>query len=166
MIRRWLPHPALSVALAGLWLLLNNTLAPGHVLLGAFLGWGIPLLVGPFVMPVPRVRRPLLLVRFLLRVILDIVVANLHVARLVLGPKGRLSPAFVEVPVRIDDEFVLTALTSIISLTPGTVSASLSEDRRTLLVHALDAPDAEALVAEIRTRYETPLLEIFECSNT
>lgn len=166
MMRRWLPHPALTVALALLWLLFNNTVAPGHVLLGLFLGWGIPLLIGPFVLNLPRVRRPLALLRFLARVMFDIVVANLHVARLVLGPRGRLSPAFVEVPVRIEDEFVLTLLTSIISLTPGTVSACLSEDRRTLLVHALDAPDLDGLVREIQSRYEAPLMEIFQCSRS
>jgi multicomponent K+:H+ antiporter subunit E len=48
-------------------------------------------------------------------------------------------------------------------LTPGTVSAKLSEDRRTLLVHTLDVDDEAALVAEIKQRYETPLKEIFEC---
>lgn len=166
MMRRWLPHPALTLSLALLWLLLNNTLAPGHILLGLGLGWMIPLLIAPFVLDVPKVRRPLKLIGFLARVLVDIVVANLQVARLVLGPRARLSPAFVQVPVRIEDEFVLTMLTSIISLTPGTVSACLSEDRRTLLVHALDAPDLDALVRQIQARYEAPLMEIFQCSAT
>ncbi|MNJ77241.1 Na(+)/H(+) antiporter subunit E [compost metagenome] len=66
----------------------------------------------------------------------------------------------------IEDEFVLSVLTSIISLTPGTVSSGLSPDHKTLLLHALDAPDIEAVVAEIKARYEAPLLEIFQCSRT
>lgn len=161
---RWLPHPLLSILLTVLWLLLNNTLSFAHVLLGAFLGWGIALLCRPLLMPVPRVAKPLALLRFALRVGSDIVIANLSVAKLVMGPRAKLRPAFIEIPMQLDDDFTLSLLTSIISLTPGTVSASLSSDRRKLLVHALDAPDPQQLVAEIQRRYEAPLLEIFQCS--
>ncbi|MCY1543414.1 multicomponent Na+:H+ antiporter [compost metagenome] len=57
-------------------------------------------------------------------------------------------------------------LASVISLTPGTVSVDFSDDRKTLLVHGLDVPDEAAMVHEIKTRYEAPLLEIFACSPT
>lgn len=160
---RLLPNPALTLLLTALWLLLNNTLGAGHILLGLFLGWAIPLLVSGFLIEVPPVRNPLKLCSFMLKVFYDIVVANIHVAKLVLGPKENLQPAFIEVPMVIENEFVLAMLTSIISLTPGTVSAGLSEDHKVLILHALDAPDIEALVAEVKSSYEAPLLEIFEC---
>lgn len=166
MRARWLPNPALTVLLTLLWLLLNNTLNLGHLLLGLFLGWSIPLLVRGFLVEVPAVRKPLQLCTFMLKVFCDIVRANLTVAKLVLGPTKNLRPAFVEVPMLIEDDFVLAVLTSIISLTPGTVSSGLSPDHKTLLLHALDAPDVDALVQEIKTRYEAPLLEIFQCSRT
>lgn len=163
---RLLPNPALTVLLATLWMLLNNTLNLGHLVLGIFLGWVIPLLVRGFLVDIPRVRSPLKLCAFSLKVCYDIAVANVSVARLVLGPRDRLQPAFIEVPMAIEDPFVLTVLTTIISLTPGTVSASLRADHKVLLIHALDAPDMDALAAEVKSRYETPLLEIFECSRT
>ncbi|WP_417775227.1 Na+/H+ antiporter subunit E [Stutzerimonas xanthomarina] len=164
MKSRLLPNPALTVLLALLWLLLSNALSVGHLVLGLFLGWAIPLLVQGFLLDLPKVRRPLKLCLFLLKVFYDIVVANVHVAKLVLGSKDQLRPAFVVVPMAIEHPFVLAVLTSIISLTPGTVSAALRPGHKTLLIHALDAPDADALVAELKSRYETPLLEIFECS--
>ena len=162
----WLPHPGLTLLLTGMWLLLANQLSLGQLLLGLFLGWAIPLLLRRYLIFVPRVRKPLGLCLFLLKVLWDIVVAYLHVARLVLGPKSRLNPAFVEVPMELKDEFLLATLASIISLTPGTVSAGLTPDHKTLLLHALDVPDIDALVVEIKKRYEAPLLEIFECSPT
>ena len=162
----WLPHPGLTLLLTGMWLLLANQLSLGQLLLGLFLGWAIPLLLRRYLIFVPRVRKPLALCLFLLKVLWDIVVANLHVARLVLGPKSRLNPAFVEVPMELKDEFLLATLASIISLTPGTVSAGLTPDHKTLLLHALDVPDIDALVVEIKKRYEAPLLEVFECSPT
>ncbi|MGE4406121.1 Na+/H+ antiporter subunit E [Pseudomonas sp.] len=166
MKARWLPNPALTLLLTLIWLLLNNTLSFAHLVLGLFLGWAIPLLVRGFLIEVPRVRKPLKLVLFTFKVFYDIAVANIHVAKLVLGPRSHLRPAFVEVPVAIESEFVLATLTSIISLTPGTVSAGLSEDRKTLILHALDVPDIDMLVAEVKRNYEAPLLEIFECSPT
>ena len=60
----------------------------------------------------------------------------------------------------------ISMLVCVVSLTPGSVSADLSADRRTLLVHALDVPDEAALIAEIKSRYEAPLKEVFPCSPT
>ena len=64
-------------------------------------------------------------------------------------------------PLDIDNIHGIAALTSFITLTPGTVSAALSEDRRHLLVHVLHLEDANALIKEIKSRYEAPLMEIF-----
>lgn len=164
--RRWLPHPLLSLCLLLVWLLLVNDFGLGHWLLGALLGWLIPLVSQLFWINPPRVEKPFKLCWFLLCVLGDIVVANLQVAKLILGPSSRLRPAFVEIPLLLEDELALTMLASVISLTPGTVSADLSDDRKTLLVHSLDVADEAALVHEIKTRYEAPLLEVFACSPT
>jgi multicomponent K+:H+ antiporter subunit E len=164
--RRWLPHPLLSLTLLLVWLLLVNDMSLGHWLLGALLGWLIPLLSQVFWINPPRIRKPLKLCLFFLRVLGDIVIANLQVAKLILGPSASLRPAFVEIPMLLEDELALTMLASIISLTPGTVSADLSDDRKTLLVHGLDVGDEVALVAQIKRRYEAPLLEVFACSPT
>ena len=164
--RRWLPQPLLSLCLLLVWMLLVDSSSLGQWLLGALLGWLIPLLTQLFWISPPRIYRPGKLCLFLLRVLGDIVTANLQVAKLILGPVDRLRPAFVEVPMLLEDDLALTMLASVISLTPGTVSADLSDDRKTLLVHSLDVADEAALVAEIKGRYEAPLLEVFTCSPT
>ncbi len=160
---RWLPMPVHSILLFVVWLLLNNTLAPGHLVLGAFLALTIPLLCAPLQTPQPIVHRPLLALRYILRVLWDIVVANIEVAILVLGPMRKLQPAFVAVPLDITSELPQTVLASTVSLTPGTVSAELSEDGRWLYVHALHLTDEQALIETIKSRYEAPLKEIFAC---
>ncbi len=160
---RWLPYPYASATLLAVWLMLNSTLAPAHLLLGAFLGWSIPLLSSRLLGRRVPLRRPLLALRLLLTVLWDIVVANLAVARLILGPRAALRPGFVRVPVDLREPYAVFTLACIITLTPGTVSSSISEDRRWLLVHALDVDDEAALIADIRQRYELPLKEIFAC---
>jgi len=98
----------------------------------------------------------------LLAVVLwDILVSNLRVAAQVLGREEKLKPGFIWVPLDIANIHGIAALTSFITLTPGTVSAALSEDRRHLLVHVLHLEDANALINEIKSRYEAPLMEIF-----
>ncbi|GGE00496.1 hypothetical protein GCM10011529_03400 [Polymorphobacter glacialis] len=97
------------------------------------------------------------------RVLGDIVTASFHVARLVLGSPRKLRPAFIDLPIDIADPFVATLLGSIISLTPGTVTIDIDMDSSILHLHALDVADPAALIAEIKSRYEMPLTEIFGC---
>jgi len=164
MLKRLFPHPWLSVVLLVCWVLLMNDVSPGNLLLGALLGTAISFCVGEglWLQPV-RFGRPWLLARLLMHVLIDIVVANVEVALLVLGPTQRLRPAFIEVPLDSTHEIALTALISIVSLSPGTLCAELSDDRTRLIVHVLDLADEAALVALIKSRYEAPLMEIFAC---
>jgi multicomponent K+:H+ antiporter subunit E len=162
-MKRWWPSPFLSLVMWILWLLLANDFSAGQMVLGLFFAWLVPLLTRPFWLNRPPIRNPWRLVTFLLLVHRDILLANVTVAKLILRSPSRLRPAFVEVPLDIEDEFVITLLASIVSLTPGTVSADVSRDRRTLLVHGLDVEDTAVLVASIKQRYETPLKEIFAC---
>lgn len=159
---RFLPHPLLTPILAGIWLLLNNSLAPGHVVLGLLLGWAIPWFTLSFWPERVRIRRPMRLLRFVAVVLHDIVVANLIVARRILGRPERLRPAFVSLPLDLESDLAISLLANTICLTPGTVSACLSPDRKSLLVHGLHVPDTAALIATIKARYEAPLKEVFE----
>ncbi len=157
------PHPLLSLLLMLLWLLLNNSAAPGHLVLGALLGLLIPLFTRRFWPERLVVAKPVLIVRFAARVLWDIVVANFWVARIVLGPLTAVRPVFVRVPLDVQSEFAVTALASVVSLTPGTVTADVDRHRGYLQIHALSEDDPEALVRLIKTRYEAPIKEIFAC---
>ena len=161
-MKRLLPYPSLTLVLWLTWLLLNG-FSVGHALLGLILAVVLPLGTRPFWPQVPLVRDRMGLLRFVLRVAKDILLANRGGALKGLGPVEDLQPGFVEVPLDLRDSFAITVLTSTVSLTPGTVSADVSEDRTRLLVHALHVEDPQALVAEIKQRYEGPIKEIFEC---
>jgi len=162
-MKRLVPAPLLSAVLLALWLLLNRTLGAGHVLLGLALALAIPWLTAGL-RPVPvRIRRPGVALRLLGRVLLDALRSNLAVARLVLRPGSRRHPAgFVHVPLTLRDPNALAVLALIVCLTPGTAWAELSMDRSVLLLHALEVDDAAQMAAQIKARYEQPLMEIFE----
>ena len=161
--RGWLPHPVLSVALVLVWLLLQNSFDLGNLLLGLVLGLCIPLWTSGLWPKPLRVRSWSAVLRYSVMVIGDIVVANIDVARLILFRRSsELRTRWVSVPLELSSPEAITVLAGTVTMTPGTVSCDLSADGRHLLVHCLDAPDAEQIVREIKTRYEARLKEIFE----
>lgn len=161
MLKKLFPHPFLSLALWLIWLLLNNTMSAGHIVLGAVLGICIPMFTAAFWQETVVVKRPWLLTKFAGLVLYEIVVANLVVAKLILGRQNKLQPGFLEVPLDLTSPLAISLLANTISLTPGTVSCDLSKDQKTLLIHALHIQDAEAEIAQIKNQFEKPLKEIF-----
>ena len=159
--RRWWAHPALSALLAAVWLLLQESLAPAQILTAILLGLLVPRLIHGFLGPAMGPRRLGLTVRFTGIVLWDIVVSNLTVARIVLSPTSNPQPAWVRVPLRLQQPGAITLLATIITTTPGTVSCIVDDERHEILVHALDCSDPQALAEQIQQRYEQPLMEIF-----
>jgi multicomponent K+:H+ antiporter subunit E len=160
---RWgLPHPWLSLALLLAWLALNQSLHPAHWLLGALFAWLLPALAHPLLPDLPRLRRKPLAAKLVVVFLWDIVLANIQVARLILGPVSRLRTAFFYVPMDAESELARALLAGMITMTPGTLSVAFEDGGRRLLVHTLDLPDEAATVADIKQRYEQPLIRIFE----
>jgi multicomponent K+:H+ antiporter subunit E len=161
-MKRWFPAPLLSAGLLALWLMLNRSLNPGNLLLGLLLALVLPVLAAPLRPAGPAVRRPLLLVRLVLRVGGDVVRSGIEVARGVLRAR-RAPPAsrFVVVPLDLRNDHALAALAMITAVIPGTVWCELAPDRSRLLLHVFDvAGDDAAFIDHYKTRYERPLLEI------
>ena len=162
-LQRLVPAPLLSLALLGLWLVLNRSLSVGHFALGGVMALAIPLLTAGL-RPLPvRIRKPGAVLRLALTVAKDTVLSNLTVARLLLSPKNRKHPSgFVHIPLDLRDPNGLAVLAMVVCITPGTAWAELSLDRSMLLLHVLEVDDPEGIVAKVKERYERPLMEIFE----
>jgi len=163
MLARVLPHPLLTLTLTVVWLMLANDLSLGGLVMGAILGVAIPLMTRAYWPDRPRIRRPFGMLAYVALVLWDVAVANIVVALIVLlKPVSRIRPAFVTIPLDLRTPEAITMLAGTITMTPGTVTAEISADGRALLVHALDAPDPDAVRDEIKSRYESRLKEIFE----
>jgi multicomponent Na+:H+ antiporter subunit E len=149
-----------ALLLGVIWVALTGDLSGANVAFGILLGWlavrvGRPL--GPD--PVFARVRPLKAVGLLLYLAWQIVVANLKVVAAILGPRRRLRPALVAVPLDVTTDGQIAALANLISLTPGTLSLDVSPDRRSLYVHAMSASSPEALRREIKEGFERRVLE-------
>lgn len=163
MIRRILPHPFLTLLLTIVWQLLVNKLTPGNLILGLFLGIVIPLMTSAYWPDRPTLRKPGKIAIYILIVLWDIVRANISVAYLILFRRNAdLQSRFITMPIDLRTPEAITVLAGTITMTPGTLSADLSTCGRALLIHCLHAPDPDAVIAEIKQRYEGRLKEIFE----
>ncbi len=160
---RWLmPHPFLTLILAVVWVLLQNNVTAGMVVFGIILGILIPWITSAWWPDTPKGFRLGKMLSYSVIVIWDIVVANIQVAWIVLTvPNSKLKPAWIVVPLKLKQPEAITVLAGTITLTPGTVSADLSDEGHSLLVHVLHTDDPDGVRDEIKDRYERRLLEIF-----
>jgi len=156
------PHPYLSLLLALSWIALQQSVAPPQLIAAAVLAWGLPQLLHGFLGPASRLRSWSMTARFTALVLYDIVVANFTVARIVLWPWSRPQPGWVVVPLDIRHPTGIVLFATVITTTPGTVSCIVDEAGQRILVHALDCSDAVVMAADMKARYERPLMEMFE----
>lgn len=149
-----------ALALALVWVALTGEASPANVVLALALAAAALALGGPLGREGFARVRPLRLFGFVAYFLGQLLLANVRVARAVLGPLGGLRPAIVAVPLRVDRDAEIALLASLITLTPGTLSLEVSGDRRTLYVHALGVRDPDALRREIREGFERRILEV------
>ena len=162
-MKRWLPSPTLSLALFATWILLNQSLHPATLLFAAILALAVPLLTQSLRPKEAHVRRPLVALKLAGHVMHDLLQSAWDVGRLILTRRTRdIASHFIHIPLEMRDPSGLAVLAMIFCLTPGTAWAELSLDRRTLIIHVFDLKDDDAFIALIKTRYERPLMEIFE----
>lgn len=159
-MKRWLAHPLLVVMLLLAWLVLQQSLAPGTILVGLVIGLGLSRLWTRLNAPRVHARHvgKLLLLGF--RVVVDIVASNWAVARLIVTRRPHTS-AFVAIELEVEQSAALAVLACIITATPGTIWVSHDSHLRRLTIHVLDVASRKQLVHNIKQRYEPVLREVF-----
>ena len=156
----------LALMIAGLalvWAAITGNFTAVNLLLGAAIGAGTALLlrhwfVSPLVLR--RLRRIAALALLFIR---ELLVSAVRVAVIVVTPnlRARLRPAIIAFPLSVKSDAEITLLANLITLTPGTLSVDVSEDRRFLHIHVIDLSDREAFIAGIATGFERQVMEAF-----
>jgi len=162
-IARTIP-PVLTGALLVMWLLLNDSLSAGHLVLGTLLAIALAWASGALRPLRPRIRRARLVPLLLAFVIFDVVRSNLSVARIVLGLAGsrEVRSGFVQIPLTLTDPHGLAVLAGIVTATPGTVWVDHDVATSTLTLHVLDLQSDQHWIDWVKNRYESLLSRIFQ----
>lgn len=148
-------HFAVNLILAIAWVALTGSLTLTGLLTGFVLGTAAMWLVRPLF---PRSRgyfaRLYFWCRLVVMFIYELFVSSLSVAKDVLTPGQNSKPALLEVPISVTTDLQIALLSNLVSLTPGTLTLDVSEDRKTLYVHAMFASDPEQIRWRIREHLE------------
>ncbi|HVR48779.1 MAG TPA: Na+/H+ antiporter subunit E [Pseudorhodoferax sp.] len=162
-MKRLVPSPPLSLTLFVVWLLLHQSMDASTLLSGALLGLVVPLITQSLRPATVRMRRPAVAVQLAGAAVADMLVSAKNVAWLILTRRNvRLNGYFVVVPLELRDPNGLAVLAMIMCLTPGTAWGELSLDRTKLLIHVFDLVNEDEFIVRLKTRYERPLLDIFQ----
>jgi multicomponent Na+:H+ antiporter subunit E len=149
-----------NILLALAWTAITGQFTPGNFLFGLVVGYIALLLAGDreraraYVVKVPRA---LGLAGYFLR---ELLLANIRVAIEVVTPHHSMRPAVVAVPLDLRSDMGLLLLTSMITLTPDSLSLMVSTDRTVLYIHTMYVADAEAYRRHIKDNYERRILEL------
>jgi len=153
----------LTIVLALVWAAISGSFSGMNLLLGGVIAIAALYLLRDFVTK-PRALRQLRRIASLaLLFIYELMVSAIRVAIVVLTPNLRaaLRPAIVAVPLTVKSDAEITLLANLITLTPGTLSIDVSEDRSVLYVHVLTLSTREALIADIANGFEAKVKEVF-----
>lgn len=161
-MRTWFPYPLLSTGLFLMWLLLNQSVAPGSILLGIVVSTGLAWVALKLQPRRSHLGRWWRLPGFGLAVVADIARSNLAVALIILRARRRPSrPGFMTVDLDLEDENALALLACIVTATPGTACLEFDRRSKALLLHVLDIENEELWRRTVK-HYEAELKEIFQ----
>jgi multicomponent Na+:H+ antiporter subunit E len=152
----------INVLLAFVWLFLNTSNTVADFTVGFVLG----AIVTGFYTRLSGSRdfylyRFLEFLKFLVFCLYELYIACFQVLQLVLSPKLNLKPGIIRMRVNLPTDFQLVFLASLINLTPGTLTLEVSQDKKTLYIHALDINDAERIINGIRESFEDGIREVW-----
>ncbi|WP_406662224.1 Na+/H+ antiporter subunit E [Methanolobus sp. ZRKC3] len=157
-----------SIALGFIWCFVSGNISPGNFLIGTILGY---LLLRPLRVLYDFEARDSLVVRlqqipkqikYFSKLIVEIIKASIAVAKIIIQPNIDIKPGIISVPISAKTNVGITAIANTITLTPGTLTIDVSDDRSTLYVHCIDIDDSDKVRDSIREELEEYVLEAFE----
>lgn len=152
---------AWNLVLGFAWIVLTGDFSGRNLLAGLFFGYLVLALIQPQVPALAgHAQRVPRLIRFIGFFIKELVVANLKVSFDIITPPWYMKPGVIAMPLRASNEFEITFVANLISLTPGTLSLDVSDDRRVLYIHAMFLDD-EAELRRGLAELERRALELF-----
>lgn len=160
-MNRVLPHPLMALGLLLMWLLLNQSIASGHILIGSCVAMVACWIMASLQVSKPKIRLTTAIPRLAGIVLSDIVRSNLAVGSIILFSRTQPTSGVVRIPLQTSNRYCLAVLACIITSTPGTLWMAHDARTNVLLLHVLDLVDEQQWIQLIQQRYEGLLREIF-----
>jgi multicomponent Na+:H+ antiporter subunit E len=152
----------LNIILAIAWVAFTGSVSLVGLITGFVIGYGALWLIQPLIGTSSYFKRVAAWIKLVIMFHYELIVSSIAVAIDVLTPRHRSRPAIIKVPLDVKTDTGILLVTNLISLTPGTLSLDVSEDRKTLLVHAMFADDPDALRKSLKDGMERWVIDAVE----
>ena len=150
----------LNVFLAFLWMFLSSNYSLSRFVIGYLLGLLTIIALRKFFSSRLYIDLIWSVIKLTLLFIKELIVANISVLKLVLSPKLNMQPAFFKYDTTLTKEWEITLLSSLITLTPGTVVVHVSDDSKSLFIHVIDSNDIDETIDSIKNTFEKAIMEV------
>lgn len=152
-----------NILLTVVWVMLMNSVSLLTIVSGFVLGYGVLWLLQPLTGGAHSYfRRVWAWAKLIVLFHYELIVSSLEVLWDVVTPKHRARPAIIDVPLDVKSDAGILLVTNLISLTPGTLSLDVSDDRSTLSVHAMFADDPDAVRHALKSGMERWVIDAVE----
>jgi multicomponent Na+:H+ antiporter subunit E len=149
-----------NILLALIWIAMSGQFTPGNFVVGLGLGLLILIFTRRAIGSPNYIRKVGQVLNLALFFVWELILSNLRVAYDVVTPRHHMRPGVIGIPLDVRTDLEITVLSSMISLTPGTLSLDVSADRKTLYIHAMYIDDVEAVRRKIKDGFERRVLEV------
>lgn len=150
----------INIVIAVTWMFLTDQWSSVGFLKGYLIGLFLLFLMRRFLPQRFYMRRVWAFLVLLFIFLKELVLSSLIVVRQVLRPKLNIRPGIFAMQTELRSDFEITTLACLITLTPGTLTLEVSEDKRTLYIHAMDIDDAEQTIQAIKRTFEKAIMEV------
>lgn len=152
----------LNILLAIAWVALTGEFNAGNFIIGFIIVYLLLALTRPSSSAQAYTNRVRRIFSFLLFFLKELVLSSLWVTVQVLSPTFKMTPAVVAVPLDLRSDTGITLLGNLITLTPGTLTLEVAEDRSQIFVHAMHVENVEAFRQEIKQGFERRIIEVMQ----
>lgn len=150
----------INVFLAFLWMFLGSEFSVASFTTGYIMGLIAVFMLRRFLPGSFYLKRVWSIIKLFFIFIIELVKANIDVVKIVLSPKIDVHPGFYAYPCDLEEDWEVVLLSSLITLTPGTVVVAISDDHSTLYIHGVDMRSAEEEIESIKTAFEQVIKEV------
>lgn len=150
----------LNFFLALVWMFMTVSFTPSGFVIGFLVGLGIIILMRRFFSKRLYILRIWAVISLFLLFLRELFKSSIQVLSIVISPNMNIKPAIFEMETELNNDWQVTLLSALITLTPGTLVIGISEDQKRLYIHALDFEDIDSAVSSIKNTFERAIQEV------
>jgi multicomponent Na+:H+ antiporter subunit E len=150
----------LNILIAIIWMFLSETFTYSYFFIGFLVGIILLYIFQRYVPGTFYVRKIIAILKLVYIFMRELILSNLQVVKIVYRPKLDIQPGIIALPTVLKSNWEITILANLITLTPGTLSISVSNDYQTIFIHAMDIRDKDEIINSIKNTFEKAIMEV------